>query len=75
MMRRLWKLFVSFGQFWYSFIIGDDWLAAACVLVMLGGAYGLVRLGIAAYWFGPLAILLTVLITVRRALRRTTDTC
>ena len=75
MMRRPWELIVGFGRFWYGFIIGDDWVAAAGVLVMLGGAYGLLRAGITAYWFGPIAILLTALITVRRALRRTTDTC
>lgn len=72
MMRRLWALVVSFGQFWYDFIIGDDWVAAAGVIVMLAGAYGLLRAGVTAFWLGPVAILLTALITVRRALQRTT---
>jgi hypothetical protein len=71
--RRLWELIVAFGRFWYSFIIGDDWLAAAGVLVMLGGAYGLMQVGIAAWWFGPAAILATVTITIRRALLRQRD--
>jgi hypothetical protein len=75
-MRQLWELIVSFGRFWYDFIIGDDWVAAAGVLVMLGGAYGLLQVGIPAFWFGPVAILLTALVTVRRGLRRrATDTC
>ncbi|MGB0091773.1 MAG: hypothetical protein WBP81_04485 [Solirubrobacteraceae bacterium] len=43
---------------------------------MLGGAYGLLRAGVTAYWWGPVAILLTALLTVRRALHRTTaDEC
>lgn len=75
MIRRLWELIVGFGRFWYGFIIGDDWFAAAGVLVMLGGAYGLLRAGITAYWWWPVAILLTALFTVRRALHRTTDEC
>lgn len=72
-MRRLWERIAAFGRFWYSFIIGDDWLAAAGVLVMLGGSYGLIKLGIAAWWFGPAVILATVSITIKRALLRRRD--
>lgn len=75
MMRRLWELIAGFGRFWYGFVIGDDWVAAAGVVIMLAGAYGLLRAGIIAYWFGPVAILITALITVRRALRRNTGPC
>jgi len=71
--RRLWERIAAFGRFWYSFIIGDDWLAAAGVLVMLGGSYGLIKLGIAAWWFGPAVILATVSITIKRALLRRRD--
>ncbi|HZE04125.1 MAG TPA: hypothetical protein VE127_02810 [Solirubrobacteraceae bacterium] len=74
-MRRVWELILGFGRFWYGFIIGDDWLAAAGVLVMLGGAYGLLRLGIPAWWFGPVAILATASYTIRRALYRRTEDC
>jgi hypothetical protein len=30
------RLLKSFGQFWYEFIIGDDWKIAAAVVVALG---------------------------------------
>jgi hypothetical protein len=74
-MRRVWELIVGFGRFWYGFIIGDDWLAAAGVLVMLGGAYGLLQLGIAAWWYGPVAILATAAFTIRRGLQRRSGSC
>ena len=52
MMRHPAKLIVSFARFWYDFVIGDDWVAAAGVLVMLAGAYGLLRLSVSADWRG-----------------------
>ena len=73
MMRRIWDLILGFARFWYDFIIGDDWMAAAGVLVMIGGAWELLRVGIPAFWFGPIAILITASITIRRALRRAPD--
>jgi hypothetical protein len=63
----VWGWITGFGRFWYGFIIGDDWTAAAGVLVMLGAAYGLLRLGVAAWWSGPVIITATLLITLRRA--------
>jgi hypothetical protein len=30
------KFLKSFGEFWYDFIIGDDWKIAAGVLIALG---------------------------------------
>ena len=30
------KFLKSFGQFWYDFIIGDDWKIAAAVVLALG---------------------------------------
>lgn len=75
MLRRIWELIVGFGKFWYGFIIGDDWVAAAGVLVMIGGAYGLLHVGVSAFWFGPVAILATASYTIRRALHRNTREC
>jgi len=36
------QLVRGFGQFWYDFIVGDDWKIAACVVVALGIAAVLV---------------------------------
>jgi hypothetical protein len=30
------KFLKSFGQFWYNFIIGDDWKIAVAVVIALG---------------------------------------
>jgi hypothetical protein len=73
--RRAWDLLLAFGRFWYDFIVGDDWMAAAGVVVMLGGAWVLIQAGVPAWWFGPLVIVTTAAITVRRALRSNTDEC
>lgn len=69
-MSRVWDLIVGFGRFWYGFIIGDDWLAAAGVAVLIGGTWGLLALGTVAWWFGPVVILATATLTVHRALQR-----
>jgi hypothetical protein len=68
--RTVWRWIAGFGRFWYGFIIGDDWVAAAGVLVMLGAAYGLLRLHVLAWWAGPVVITSTLLTTLRRAERR-----
>jgi hypothetical protein len=38
-----------------------------------GGAYGLLRAGVSTYEFGPVAILPTALLTVRRAPHLTSE--
>ena len=67
MVSRVRGWIAGFGRFWYGFVIGDDWTAAAGVLVMLGAAYGLLRLGVPAWWSGPVIITATLLVTLRRA--------
>lgn len=72
----LWGWLTSFGRFWYDFIIGDDWVAAAGVGLTLGGVYVIRLLGIVAWWFGPAAILATATYTIRRELfRRSAAEC
>ena len=66
-MSRAWHWVSAFGKFWYGFIIGDDWAAAAGVLVMLGAAYGLLQAHVPAWWTGPMVIVITLVITLRRA--------
>jgi hypothetical protein len=36
------------GQFWYDFIIGDDWKIAAAVVTVLAGAIAAVAAGVGA---------------------------
>lgn len=44
---------VSFGLFWWDFIVGDDWSIAVAVLVGLGAVAGLADAGTAAWWALP----------------------
>jgi hypothetical protein len=30
------RILKAFGQFWYDFIVGDDWKIAAAVVIVLG---------------------------------------
>jgi hypothetical protein len=40
------KFLKSFGQFWYEFIIGDDWKIAAAVVCALGLLLGALEAGV-----------------------------
>ena len=37
------KFLKSFGQFWYEFIIGDDWKIAAAVVIALVVVFALLK--------------------------------
>jgi hypothetical protein len=63
-MRRL----KSFGAFWYDFVIGDDWRAAAVVVTALAATALLVHAaGVNAWWLLPLAAVAALVWSVRRA--------
>ncbi len=72
-MERLWSWVVGFGRFWYSFVIGDDWMGAVGVLVLIGGTWALVSAGVVAFWLGPVVISATGALLVHRGLRRQAD--
>ncbi len=40
------KFLKAFGQFWYDFIIGDDWKIAVAVVIALGVALGVLQAGL-----------------------------
>ena len=44
------KYLKSFGAFWYDFIIGDDWLVAAGVVIALALTYAVSRTTVPAWW-------------------------
>jgi hypothetical protein len=60
----------AFGNFWWNFIVGDDWRVAAGVAVALGLTSLLTHRGINAWWLLPLAIALLLAGSVRRAVTR-----
>ncbi len=65
------KLLRGFFAFWYDFIVGDDWTAAAGVLVALILTAVLVRAGVNAWWLVPLAVAVSLSLSLWRVTRRT----
>ena len=59
----------AFGRFWWDFLIGDDWLVAVLVGVGIGATAVLAAVSVAAWWLLPLAVLLVLWLSLRRAIR------
>lgn len=60
----------SFGAFWYDFVIGDDWLVAAGVVISLALTYALSQTAVPAWWLVPLSLVLLLPVSLWRATRR-----
>jgi hypothetical protein len=61
------KYLVSFGRFWWDFVVGDDWIAAALVIAAIGATAALAAGGIAVWWVMPLAVAVVLYVSLRRA--------
>lgn len=59
----------AFGRFWWEFVIGDDWLVAALLVVAIGATAVLAAANVAAWWLLPLAVLAVLWLSLRRAIR------
>jgi hypothetical protein len=57
----------AFGAFWYDFVIGDDWVVAAGVVVGLAGTYGLHEAGVTAWWLLPVVLVVLLPLSLQRA--------
>jgi hypothetical protein len=60
----------GFGAFWYDFVIGDDWLLAAGVVIGLAGTYLLSHAGVAAWWLLPVLVAALLPASLWKATRR-----
>ena len=60
---------VSFGRFWWDFVVGDDWRVCAQIVVAVGATAALAAAGVAAWWLLPLAVLGVLYESLRRATR------
>jgi hypothetical protein len=58
-----------FGRFWWDFVVGDDWLVAALVVIAIGATAALATTSVAAWWLLPLAVPLVLWLSLRRAIR------
>lgn len=54
----------AFGRFWWDFVVGDDWVAAAGVVAGLA-----VTAALAAWWVLPIAVALVLVLSLVRAAR------
>ena len=63
------RLLRSFGRFWWSFVVGDDWRVAAGIAVALALTDILVRRGADVWWLLPVAVALLLADSLRRAAR------
>ena len=60
----------AFAAFWYDFIVGDDWLVAAGVVLGLCLTYALSRTAVPAWWLLPAALALVLPLSLWRASRK-----
>ncbi len=61
----------AFGAFAYDFVIGDDWLVAAGVVIALAAIYGLSHAAsISAWWLVPAVIVVLLPASLWRAIRK-----
>jgi hypothetical protein len=63
------KYITGFFEFWYDFIVGDDWTVAAGVIVALAITALLAHNNIAAWWLMPLAVALMLSSSLWRVAR------
>lgn len=62
----------SFFAFWYDFIVGDDWVVAAGVVVALGLTAMLAHAGVNAWWLLPASVVVLLVLSLVRVSRATT---
>jgi hypothetical protein len=60
---------MRFLHFWYDFVVGDDWTVAVGVVIALIVTALLAGGGIAAWWVLPVAVVLLLGLSLRRASR------
>jgi len=66
-MKPIWSSVVAFGNFWYRFIVGDDWTVAAAVVFGLLATAFLNARAVAAWWLVPVLVVVMVVVSLRRA--------
>ena len=59
----------AFGRFWWDFVVGDDWRAAAGVALGIGITAAIAAADVAAWWFLPLAVAVVLWLSLRREAR------
>ncbi len=60
----------AFWLFWWDFVVGDDWQMAGGVILLLGATAVLTHSGIDSWWLPPVAVLVVLVLSLARAVRR-----
>jgi hypothetical protein len=60
----------AFARFWWDFVVGDDWVAAAGLVLALGLTGLVAHDDVSAWWLLPLAVVALLVLSIRRAARR-----
>jgi hypothetical protein len=63
------KYLVAFLRFWYRFIFGDDPRVAVAVAIAIGLTAVLASSDVSAWWLMPIAVVVTLYDSLRRAIR------
>jgi hypothetical protein len=59
----------AFGHFWWDFVVGDDWRAAAGVVIAIAVTAALSHNGVNAWWLMPIAVAVVLWLSLQRAAR------
>ena len=60
----------AFGRFWWDFVVGDDWLVAAGLVLALGLTALVAHDDVSAWWLMPIAVVGLLVLSLRRGVRR-----
>jgi hypothetical protein len=63
------KYLAGFFRFWWDFIVGDDWRVAATVVAGIALTAVIADTGVAAWWVMPVAVVVALAASLRRATR------
>jgi hypothetical protein len=63
----------GFARFWWDFVVGDDWRAAAGVGLAIAATAAVVAAGLDAWWLMPVAVALVLAYSLRRETRPTAE--
>ncbi len=63
----------GFARFWWNFVVGDDWRAAAGIAVAIAATAAVVAAGLDAWWLMPAAVAVVLALSLRRETRRGTE--
>jgi len=63
------KYVVAFARFWWDFVVGDDWLVAAGLVIALAVTALVAHDDVSAWWLMPVAVVALLVLSIRRAAR------